>query len=197
MKNVLIIGATGTLGSAATQTLLKETDDHLTLFSRSADRIQVQDPNRVTTMNGNVMNDADLNKAMKGQNAVFAALSGNMGAYAEKIVAAMDRNGVNRLAFICTIGIYNEIPGYDIDPHTNPTIHSYREAADVIEASDLNYTIIRPGWFIGGPVSYKVTRKGEPFIGHDATVSSIADIVKRLVEDDSLYSRDSIGISSR
>lgn len=37
MKNVLIIGATGTLGSAVRQQLLKESNDHLTLFARSAD----------------------------------------------------------------------------------------------------------------------------------------------------------------
>ena len=101
------------------------------------------------------------------------------------------------LAFICTIGIYNEIQGYTINPYLNPTIHSYRKAADVIEASDLNYTIIRPGWFISGPVDYTVTRQGEPFVGHDATVSSIADVVKRLVDGDKLYSRDSIGIATR
>ena len=34
MTNVLIIGATGTLGSAARQTLLKETDAQLTLLAR-------------------------------------------------------------------------------------------------------------------------------------------------------------------
>lgn len=37
MKNVLIIGATGTLGSAVRQKLLKESNHHLTLFARSAD----------------------------------------------------------------------------------------------------------------------------------------------------------------
>lgn len=197
MRNVLIIGATGTLGRAATKALLAETDDHLTLFSRSADRLPVTDPDRVKTMSGNVMNDADLDEALQGQDAVFAALSGNMGAFAKKIVAAMDRNGVSQLVFICTIGIYNEIQGYNINPYLNPTLHTYRKAADAIEASDLNYTIIRPGWFISGPVDYTVTRKGEPFVGHDATISSIGDAVKRLVDDDKLYSRDSIGIATR
>lgn len=46
MKNVLIIGATGTLGNAARQTLLNETDDQLTLFSRSANRIRISDASR-------------------------------------------------------------------------------------------------------------------------------------------------------
>lgn len=109
------------------------------------------------------MNDADLNKAMAGQDAVFAALSGNLGAYAEKIVAAMDRNHVSRLVFITSMGIYDEIPasvGASGNLSSNLVLQTYRDAADVIEASDLNYTIVRPGWFTGGPVNYEVTRKG-------------------------------------
>lgn len=34
MKRVLIIGATGTVGGAVRQTLIRETDAHLTLFAR-------------------------------------------------------------------------------------------------------------------------------------------------------------------
>lgn len=199
MKNVLIIGATGTLGSAARQAILDGTDDKLTLFARSANRIRISDASRETAMSGNVMNDADLDKAMNGQDAVFAALSGNLGAYAEKIVAAMDRNHVSRLVFITSMGIYNEIPasiGADGNLQSNPVLQTYRDAADEIEASDLNYTIVRPGWFTGGPVNYEVTRKGEPFGGHDVSVSSIADIVKKLVDDDTLYSKDSIGVNT-
>ena len=150
MKNVLIIGATGTLGSAARQVILDETDDKLTLFARSANRIRIVDDNREKVISGNVMNDADLDKAMAGQNAVFAALSGNLKAYAEKIVAAMDRNNVSRLVFITSMGIYNEIPasvGASGNLSSNPVLQSYRDAANVIEASDLNYTIVRPGWW--------------------------------------------------
>lgn len=67
----------------------------------------------------------------------------------------------------------------------------------MIEASDLNYTIVRPGWFASGPVNYEVTRKGEPFGGHDVSISSIADIVMKLVNDDTLlYSKDSIGVNT-
>lgn len=38
--NVLIIGATGTIGNAVRQTLLSETDANLTLFARSANRLK-------------------------------------------------------------------------------------------------------------------------------------------------------------
>ena len=199
MKKILIIGATGTLGRAATQTMLNETDDQLTLFARSTNRISITDTSRETIISGNVMKDAELEKAMAGQDAVFAALSGNLGAYAKKIIAAMDRNKVTRLVFISSMGIYNEIPasiGAGGNLESNPVLQTYRDAADAIESSDLNYTVVRPGWFTGGPVNYEVTRKGEPFGGHDVSVSSIADLVAKLVNDVTLYSRDSVGINT-
>ncbi|KRK65445.1 oxidoreductase [Companilactobacillus tucceti DSM 20183] len=197
MKKVLIIGATGTVGSKVRQTLLKETDDRLTLFSRRANELSVS--NREETISGDVTNDSDLDKAVSGQDVVFVALSGNLSKFAKKIISAMNRNHVDRLIFITSMGIYNEIPasiGASGNLQSNPMLQSYRDAADLIESSDLNYTIIRPGWFNNGPVDYQVTKKGEPFGGHDVSVSSIADMVKKLIDDDSLYSHDSIGLNT-
>lgn len=85
---------------------------------------------------------------------------------------------------------YNEIPasiGASGNLRSNPVLQTYRNAADIIEASDLNYTVIRPGWFTSGPVDYEVTHKGEPFGGHNVSVASIAD--------PNLDSRDSIGLN--
>lgn len=198
-KNVLIIGATGMLGTAATKAILSGTDDHLTLFARSANRIKITDSDREALINGDVMNSADLDKAFQGQDVVFTALSGDLGSFAKSIVSAMDRNNVKRLIFITSMGIYNEIPasvGASGNLASNPGLQPYRDAADVIETSDLNYTIIRPGWFTTGPVNYDVTQKGEPFGGHDVSISSIADLVKKLVNDDQLDSRDSVGINT-
>lgn len=198
MKKVLIIGATGTIGGAVRQTLLNETDAQLTLFARSASRLNVSD--RETVVAGDVMKDADLDKAMADQDAVFVALSGPLGQFAKKIVAAMDRNNVSRLLFITSMGIYNEIPasvGSNGNLEKNSVLRSYREAADVVEASDLNYTVIRPGWFTNGPVDYEITRKGEPFGGHDVSISSIADFVKNAVADETYYSHDSVGLNTK
>lgn len=58
MTKVLIIGATGTIDGAVRQTLLKETDDQLTLFARSASRLNA-DSSRETAISGDVMSDAD------------------------------------------------------------------------------------------------------------------------------------------
>lgn len=197
MKNVLIIGATGTLGSAVRQQLLKESNDHLTLFARSADQL---DPNpQEQIIAGNVMNDADLDSAVKNQDAVFVALSGPLGVYAEKIIAAMKRQKVARLIFITSMGIYNEIPnsiGVGGNLEYNPVLRPYRDAADKIEATNLDYTIIRPGKFMRGPIDYEITLKGEPFGGKYVTISSITDLVLRLIANERLYCQESVGINT-
>ncbi len=91
------------------------------------------------------MSDTDLDQAMAGQDAVFAALSGNLRAFVKQIVAAMKRNNVSRLVFISSMGIYNEIPasvGAGDNLASNPILQTYRDAADVVESSGLNYTVV-------------------------------------------------------
>ncbi len=135
------------MGAAVRKTLLGETDDFLTHFSRSAERLNINS-DRERIISGSVTNSLALDKAMKGQEVVFAALSDNLAEFARDIVVAMKRNDVQRRIFITSMGIYGEVllsMGGTLEK-VSPVLCSYREAADVIEASDLNYTIIRSGW---------------------------------------------------
>ena len=75
MKHVLLLGATGTAGSAMTEKLLSDTDYHITLFARHA-RDKFLDSPRTTVVNGDAENMEDLKKAMQGQDVVYCAISG-------------------------------------------------------------------------------------------------------------------------
>jgi len=172
MANVLIIGATGSVGRVTRQYFLDNTDDQLTLMARSTGRLGQLNAERERAIAGSVTDPATLKTALAGQDVVFAALSGNLAGMAKHLVAAMDEAKVNRLLFIASMGIYNEIParvgGGNLAD--NPILQGYRDAADVVEASDLNYTVIRPGWFDNGnDTNYQVTKKGEPVGGHDVS----------------------------
>lgn len=195
-KKVLIIGATGSLGRTLRKYLLDNTDYSLTLFSRSANRINNLDTNREQIVTGNVLETANLKALIEGHDAVFAALTGDLGKMAKSIVTAMEQTDVKRLIFIASMGIYDEIPAHigSGNLSSNGMLRTYREGADVVEASSLNYTVIRPGWFDNGSDKYEVTVKGEPFGGHDVSRNSIADLAYRLIADDTLYSRNSVGI---
>ena len=181
-KRVLIIGATGSIGSKVRKTLLQTTNYKLTLFSSSAGNLPIT-PNREIGVSGNVMNKNDLMKVIPNQDAVFAALSGNLGGMARSIVDTMKSCGVRRIIFISSMGIYNEIPrsigGGNLNE--NSMLRPYREAADVIESSGLDYTVIRPGWFDEGSDNYEITRKGEKFKGHDVSRQAIANLVVKCI----------------
>ena len=195
MTNVLILGATGSLGTVVRRQFIAKTQNHLTLFARHA--VSNVNPARETAVKGDVLNSTQLDNAMKGQDAVFAALTGDLGSYARSIVNSCERMGVKRLIFISSMGIYNEIPPSvgSGNLQSNPILRPYREAADVIEASNLDYTIIRPAWFDNGNTEYEITLKGTPFKGNTVSRNAIADLVLKLVADPTLYSKNSVGIN--
>ena len=195
-KRILIIGATGSIGSKLRNTLLSKTDYILTLFSTSANRIKIN-PQREVAIKGDVNNKNDLTKAIQNQDVVFAALSGSLGTMAKNIVQVMEQSPTRRLIFISSMGIYNEIPrsigGGNLKE--NSMLRPYREAADAIEASSLDYTIIRPGWFDEGSDNYEITRKGEQFKGHDVSRQAIANLVLKLIQENGFGVRESLGIN--
>lgn len=98
MTNVLIIGANGQIAQVATKMLLAETDAHLTLFLRRANRLKGRWPeDRAKIIDGDAEDVAALTAAMKGQDVVYANLSGDMGAQAKAILQAMKAAHLNRL----------------------------------------------------------------------------------------------------
>lgn len=198
MTTILIIGATGSIDRVVAPELLRKTDANLVLASRQPSSIVITDPRREKTRRLDVTNDQELSRALVGVDIVFASLAGRMAKFAKHLVKVMGQTGPKRLIFIATMGIYREIPswlGKSPNPYHNLILRKYRKAADIIEASSLDYTIIRPGWLDDGPADYELTKKGEPFGGHDVSRYAIADLVSRIVTDPAFASRKSLGIN--
>jgi uncharacterized protein YbjT (DUF2867 family) len=194
MTNVLILGAHGQLARHTTRVLLEKSDVALTLYLRQAARLQNPDPARVRIVEGDVLDPAALRAAMQGQgqDVVYANLAGDMARQARTIIDAMHAAGLKRLIFISSMGIYSEVPGERYRSVLNP----YRDSAAEIEKSDLDYTILRPGWFTHDQeINYQITQKGEPFRGHDVSLDSLSDLITRLVTTPGLHVRCSLGVS--
>ena len=186
MKHILLLGATGTAGSAITEKLLSDTDYYVTLFARHAGD-KFSDSPRTTVVNGDAENMEDLKEAMQGQDVVYCAISGEaLPQIAENIVAAMGECGVKRLIFMGAVGIYNEIPD-EIDGEDNldnePAQLPNRQAVDFVEASGLNYTIL------------VLSVKGEPAKGYITTIPSLVKLAVQLISDETLYARESVSIT--
>jgi uncharacterized protein YbjT (DUF2867 family) len=194
MSKVLILGANGQIARVATALFLKHPDVHLTLFLRRARRLQGLPSNRVDVIDGDVLERTALEAAMVGQDVVYANLAGPLEQMARSIVQAMNATGISRLIFISSMGIYDEVPGKRHGSILDP----YRNAAAVIEASDLDYTILRPAWLNDrDEIAYETTQKGEPFKAANESVSrkSVADLVIKLVTTPGLEVRRSLGVN--
>lgn len=189
---VLILGANGQLARNTTRVFLRDTHAKLTLYLRRAARLKNPDPGRVTIVEGDVLDRPSLEAAMRGQDVVYASLSGAMKRQAECIVEAMHAARLKRLIFISSMGIYGEIPGERYRSVLDP----YRDSAAVIEDSDLDFTVLRPGWFTHDEeIAYELTQKGEPFKGHDVSLNSLSDLIVKLAATPGLHVRRSLGVS--
>jgi uncharacterized protein YbjT (DUF2867 family) len=193
MTNILILGANGQLARNTTRVFLRDTDAKLTLYLRRASRLSNPDPARVTIVEGDVLDLPTLSAGMKGQDVVYANLAGDMKRQAERIIEAMHATGCKRLLFISSMGIYGEVPG----EYYTSVLDPYRDSAAEIEASDLDYTILRPGWFKrGGASDYQITQKGEPFRGHDVSLNGLSELIVKLAQNPKMEVRRSLGVSS-
>ncbi len=194
MTNVLILGANGQVARVAISLFLKHPDVHLTLFLRGAQRLQKLPANRVHVIEGDVLDKKALEAAMVGQDVVYANLAGSLEQMALNIVQAMNATGLRRLIFISSMDIYDEIPG---ERHGG-ILEPYCKSVVVIEASDLDYTILRPAWMNDrDEIAYETTQKGEPFKAANESVSrkSVADLVVKLATTPGLEVRHSLGVN--
>jgi uncharacterized protein YbjT (DUF2867 family) len=187
MKEVIIIGANGSLAKYVIDTLQNVSDIHLTLLARNKSGIK-NDSSSTTVVEADVMDYSKLKDAISGKDIVYINLAGNLEAMAKNIVKAMQETGVKRVIAISSIGIY-ETP-------LRSVLVPYRKLADVIESSGLDYTILRPEWFTNGnEVDYAITQKGEPEKGSAISRKSIAAFVATLVQNPELHKNENLGIS--
>lgn len=201
MQTVLIIGANGKVSIEATKLFLEDSNFNVDLFLRNAHRIPDYASNRVTVYEGDAKNSKDLEQALALDkvDVVFASLSGSLDIEAQAIVDAMSKKDVKRLIFVAAPGIYDELPAKFNEFNKSQfgeKLTKYRKAADIIEASTLDYTIIRPAWLtFKNETDYEVTSKDTQFRGTEVSRRSIASLAVRIAKNPELYSKENIGVN--
>lgn len=188
MKKVIIIGATGSLAQDVVEAL-KELDHlSLTLFARDCNRLSKKTAEGCILFEGDAMDYSAVKKAVSGQDIVYVNLAGNLEAMAKNIVKAMEETAVQRIIAISSIGIY-ETP-------LKSVLVPYRKLADVIENTNLDYTLLRPDWFTNeNEVNYSLTLKGASETGSALSRKSIASFIATLVANPDLHKKQNLGIS--
>jgi uncharacterized protein YbjT (DUF2867 family) len=159
----------------------------LTLFVRSARHLP-HPPANARVVEGDVLNFAQLKVAVTGQDIVYANLAGDLGRMAQNIVRAMTETGVRQVIFISSIGIYEQ--------PLKAVLKPYCATADVLEASGLDYTILRPAWFTSADeVDYELTQQGTPERSSVISQRSLATFITKTIASPAQYARQSLGIN--
>jgi uncharacterized protein YbjT (DUF2867 family) len=198
-KRVLILGASGQIARWVIRELADDAAIRQTLFLRHARNLHGKTPANARVVEGDVLDPTALAAAMAGQDLVYANLTGDdIDQQAKVVIAAMQAAGMKRLVFIASLGIYEELPGKF--QKWNKTmigeaLKPFRRAADAIEASGLDYTILRPAWLTDeNEVAYETTAKGETFKGTEVSRRSVADLVAKIIATPSLHSKANLGV---
>jgi uncharacterized protein YbjT (DUF2867 family) len=201
MTKVLILGAAGEIAQHAIQYFRQAGGNDLTLYLRRSERLHNLAGDHVRLIEGDVTDTHLLEEAARGQDVVYANLAGdNIEDQAKSVVAALNAAGVRRLIWISTLGIYDEVPGafgrWNHAMLDGGYLEPYSAAASVIEAANLDYTIVRPAWLTDkDEVDYELTQKGQPFKGTEVSRKSVADLVVKLARDPTRDVRGSIGVN--
>lgn len=199
MKRILVLGASGQIARHVIDMLSDDGERELTLFARNPLRIGTV-PQNATVVQGDVLDATLLSKAMKGQDIVYANLTGSdLDDQARAVIDAMLQAGPKRLVFVLSLGIYDEVPGAFgrwNNTMIGEDLKPFRRAGDLIEASGLDYTIIRPGWLMDeNDVDYELTQREEPFKGTVVSRKSIADLIVTIIRSPRLHVRSNLGVN--
>jgi uncharacterized protein YbjT (DUF2867 family) len=200
MTKVLVLGAAGQIARWVIEMLGGSEDLELTLYLRHARKLKGKTPPNAKIIEGDVLDRRTLDPAVRGQDVIYANLTGDdIDRQASSIIASMQDVGVKRLIFIASLGIYDEVPGkfgawnrQNIGAFLPP----FRKAADLIETSGLDYTILRPGWLTDeDEISYETTGRHELFIGTEVSRKSVAALVVQCIRDPKGFSRRNLGVN--
>lgn len=189
MTKIAILGAAGQIAQLVEPMLLKKTDVDMVLYLRHPNKLHQVDESREEIIKGDAGNFNELKAALTGVDLVYANLAGaNIEDQAETVVKAMNANGIKRLIWVSSLGIYDEVPGKFGEWNKNilgSYLSTYRAAADKITESDLDYTIIRPAWLTNkDEVNYEKTVGAQtPFKGTEVSRLSVADYIVNIIEN--------------
>lgn len=200
MKNVLILGASGQIAKWVIGSLAADAGIQQTLLLRDPKKLTGKEPANAKVVIGNVLDKKVLKDAVAGQDIVYANLTGDdLDKQAQAVIAAMQSAGVKRLVFVLSLGIYDEVPGAFGDWNNDiigEDLKPFRRAADAIEASGLDYTILRPAWLTDeDEVDYQTTEKGQPFKGTVVSRRSVGDLIGQIIIDPERFVGANLGVN--
>ncbi|MEM7641197.1 MAG: NAD(P)H-binding protein [Pseudomonadota bacterium] len=166
--NVIVFGATGSVGRLAVAQML-DRGHRVTAFARRPDRLDLDHPD-LHRVAGDAEDAIAVAAAVQGQDAAVVVLGAGMSRTGQvrskgtlNVIHAMQRHGVRRLICQSTLGAHDSWPNLNaiwkyvmFGALLRPVFKDHERQEDMVRASGLDWTIVRPGAFTddpsGGPV---------------------------------------------
>ncbi|MCU4653963.1 SDR family oxidoreductase [Roseibacterium sp. SDUM158016] len=157
--NVIVFGATGTVGKLAVSELLAS-GHAVTAFARHPERLGLDHP-QLSHHAGDALDAADVSAAVKGQDAVLVVLGAGMSRRSRirsdgtlNVIRAMQAHGPRRLIVQSTLGARDSWNTLNFwwkrvmfGALLAPVFRDHELQERLVEASGLDWTIVRPGAF--------------------------------------------------
>lgn len=206
MRKFVILHPSGSIARTVINRVLNEeqfNDVNLTLLTDMPDKVQEFSNNpRVEIINGDNKVYEDVQKATQGADIVFL---GKVDDYkfnpiTNHLIRASKQNKFNRIIELSLAGLYYEIEG-EFGNWVDESVGSgrfipAREAGQLLEKSNLNFTLIRMPALTNWPdIKYSLTQRNDVFEGVSVSRKSVADLVVKILADPSYCAYSSVGIS--
>ncbi len=205
---ILVIGAAGKTGEALVKQALAE-GHTVTAFVHDAKGFEGPG---AEVIEGDVLDAAVVERAVEGQDAVLDALGGHTPwkkttletNAARNLIEAMHKHGVKRLMVISAIGVGGTgdlVPSWYehliVPTLLRGVIKDKEQMEPVVEASGLEWTLVRPGHLVDGERT-GVVKMFEPGSGETAHKITRADLAAWMLEQlrSGSYLRQAVNVAS-
>lgn len=209
MKTI-VFGATGTVGHLAVESILAEGHE-VTAFARTPEKLGISNPS-LTLVSGDAMDKSAVEAAVEGHDAVIVALGSGMSRKSRirsvgtmNVIQAMQAHGIRRLVCQSTLGAHESWSNLNFFWKRimfgfllRPVFLDHELQENLVRASGLDWTIVRPSAFTDGPAA-GVFR--EDFTPDERNLSlkisraDVAEFLKRQLSE-AKYLRHAVAISN-
>lgn len=163
--NVIVFGASGTIGKLAVEHLLNE-GHRVTAFARHPEKAGIAHPD-LRLVAGDALDAAAVAQAVKGHDAVVVTLGAGMNRKSVirsqgtlNIIQGMQAHGVKRLICQSTLGTFESWANLNwfwkrimFGALLKPVHKDHELQEQLVRASGLDWTIVRPAAFADGPAT--------------------------------------------
>ena len=210
MSRIVVIGGSRGIGLETVKALLKGGHEVIA-FSRSANKLKFNDP-ALLKITGDATNESDVLTAIEKADIVVQTLGVplnlnlitgpiNLFSVSTKIlIPIMERKGIRRLIAVTGFGAgvsESAINCFQKVPFNIIFGHAYSDKSiqeEHIKKSGLDWTIVRPGILINGPIKpgYKVRYNQEEWRNGIVSRAAVADYILRVLVDRNTYGTEPV-----